>query len=336
MSPGLADGNTLPSAVNIPGNELATHNHGGIKRRAIMATKNVDAICFVVIAAAFCALLSVWFYFDKRIPTTDEAGHILNALDYKHLLLHAKPLKLGWWHAFLSVNKFYPPMVYIFNGVLKCCFGNGRVVDVVSSIVFELVYTFSVYSIARIAGRSTLAACLAAVIANVYPLIVNISRTFLLDFPLTAMIAIGLLSLMWWDERPTKRRCGLAAIGLAAACMTKQIAAAYLILPGIWLFASSLFNSIACRSWSHFQTQRLLHLMFMAMTVSMVVLPWTAVNWHWIHSYSAETGANTARRRSVSAMTSSIKRVISRRTSSCAVRVSSRAGQNSPSSLRMS
>lgn len=284
--PGQKNDGVVPDVTAMPGVGLA-----GREVSADSGTSGKENFLSVVIACTitvfFAALIGIWFAFDNRIPTTDEAGHIMNALDYKQLLSHARPLKADWWQHFLSVNKFYPPAVYVFNGCLKLALGNARWVDVFSVLIFSALLTLSTFSITKVLSRSLLAASVAAIVVNVYPLMANLCRNFLLDFPLTSMISAGLCALILWRSKPDWTRSLIAGCVIAAACMTKQIAAAYLILPGVLCFVEALIDWKKTKS-----PARVLQVVTIAGCVLLAVLPWAAVNIQWIRGYSAETAAN--------------------------------------------
>lgn len=184
----------------------------------------------------FAALVPIWFAFEHRIPTIDESGHILNAFAYADLFRHPRLLRPEWWHHFLTVNSFYPPFAHMTNGLFKAIWGSSRAVDIAVLTLFNVVLTLSTYGITKHLTRSYVAAVLSAVIINLYPELALLNRAFWLDFPLTAMVGLGLFSLFHFRVNPTWKRALLAGLCLGAACMTKQIAIAYLILPAAVVF----------------------------------------------------------------------------------------------------
>lgn len=251
-----------------------------------------DAIACAAVTAVFCAALLVWFAWDHRVPCTDEAGHILSALSYKELLRHPKFWKIDWLRQVLSVSSFYPPSIYIFNGALKLLFGNGRGIDIASMVIFSAILSGSTYGIARFITRSTAVATTAVVVLNLYPQIAHLSHVYLLDFPLSAMVAAGLCAMLWWQERPTWRRALVAAAVLAAACMSKQIAAGFLFVPGCWLLWQAVSQDRNTTSGGMVRNSHSLQVLAMAAVVLAVFAPWLMVNYSWIHGYAQENAAN--------------------------------------------
>ncbi len=199
-------------------------------------------IALPLVAILFGALIPIWFAFEHRIPTIDESGHILNAFTYADLFRHPRLLRADWWHHLMTVNSFYPPFAHMTNGVFKAFFGASRAVDIAVLTIFNIALTLSVYGIAMRLTRSYASALLSAVVINLYPELALLNRAFWLDFPLTAMVGVGLFSLFHFRAQPSWSRACIAGVALGAACMTKQIAVAYLVLPAVAVFAESLIG----------------------------------------------------------------------------------------------
>ena len=184
-----------------------------------------------LVAVAFACLIPIWYYFEHRLPSIDESGHILNSFAYADLFRHPRLLSGHWWHELLTVNRFYPPLVHMLNGFLKSFMGTGRWIDIASLTGFNLLLTASTYGITRNLTRSSKAALFAAIFINFYPELALLNRAFWLDFPLTAMVGVALYALTKWQSTPNWKSAAWAGVALGLACMTKQIAATYLALP---------------------------------------------------------------------------------------------------------
>lgn len=140
----------------------------------------------------------------------------------------------------LTVNFFYPPFVYVTNGILKLVFGVAPWVDALSKALYVFVLSVSVFAITKNLLKDNLVATTAVAFINLYPETTVLSHTSMLDFPVMAMVALGLWLLLYWREQPSwKRTIALAAV-LAATCMTKQIGCAFLVLPCLAVFVDSL------------------------------------------------------------------------------------------------
>ncbi|HEY9714701.1 MAG TPA: phospholipid carrier-dependent glycosyltransferase [Chroococcales cyanobacterium] len=233
--------------------------------------------------ALFAALIPIWFHFEHRLPTIDESGHILDSFAYQDLLRHPRLWKADWWLHMLTVNRFYPPLVYIAGGALKLLFGATRAVDIGMLTLFNVILSASVYGIARLTLSSAngggwrvaapTAGLCAVTVVNLYPELALLNRAFWLDFPLTAMVAAGLFSLLWWQSRPSWARAALSGVTLALACLTKQIACLYLVGPGLTILIWQLLSLARQR-----RPAPVLQVIVIAVVTAALFLPWVVVN----------------------------------------------------------
>lgn len=236
----------------------------------------------LAVSLAFSALLCFWYSLDSRQPSMDEAGHILCAFTYSDLFSHPHLLKLWWWKKLLTVNNFYPPAVYAFNGLLKLAFGPQHFVDCFSLAIYDFILTVSVFATTMILTGRRVAALIAAITVNLYPVIIFLSHTYLLDFQVAAMISVGLFSLVWWNSCPSWKKTALCSIVLAMVLATKQIAGAFLVGPGIFYFLSSCIRKEP--GWKVHISQ----LAVMALSAVLLMVPWVVASYGFISEF-AET-----------------------------------------------
>jgi 4-amino-4-deoxy-L-arabinose transferase-like glycosyltransferase len=222
---------------------------------------------FIVSLAVIANL--VWSFFDHGLPDWDASDHLLNGLQYVDLLKHPKIFDGGWWHSFLSVNFFYPPAVYIFTGAVKIILGTKLWVDALVKAFFIFVFSLSTYKIAEQLLHDRRVAALAVLVINLYPESAFWGHTSMLDLPLAAMVLLALWSLVSWTKNPGWRQTVVLAFSLAAACMTKQIGACYLLVPCLMVLAQSAF----ARNWSNVGK-----LVAAGLVTPLAALPWLLVN----------------------------------------------------------
>jgi hypothetical protein len=109
-------------------------------------------------------------------------------------------------------------------------------------------------------------------------MVANYSHTSMLDFPLMAMVALGLFALFYWQWRPSWVNSVVLAFALAFACLTKQIAAAFLLVPCLVVFAGCLYRS---------QFKQAGLLAASGIGTALIGLPWLLVNASGIASLAA-------------------------------------------------
>ncbi len=237
--------------------------------------------------ACFAILLMVWLILDHRLPAADEAGHILNSYTYADLLRHPQFWQRAWLYKFLTVNQFYPPAVYVFNGVIRLLVGRGNQADIISLTIFNLILSISTFSICRLLTGSSLAGILAVIFVNTYPNLNFLSHQYLLDYPLVAMISLGLLTLIWWKQAPSAKRALIGGIAIGAVCMTKQIAACYLALPLFLYFAQAVKSD-----WHKHKLHETVQLIIIGLIVLLYCLPWLCLNAGAENKFAHEFGSD--------------------------------------------
>jgi len=238
--------------------------------------------CALAVSLLFSSLLFYWYSLDNRQPSMDEAGHILCAFKYTELFSHPHVLKLWWYEKLLTVNNFYPPAVYAFNGLLKLGLGPAHFVDCLSLSIYDFVLTISVFATAMLLTGRRLAAVVAAVVVNLYSELIFLSHTYLLDFQVAAMISLGVLALVWWSKEPDWKRTFVCSIALTLVLATKQVAGAFLAGPGLYYFLSLLIRKP--KGWK----LQALQLVSMAVIAAILMVPWAVASYGFISEF-AET-----------------------------------------------
>ncbi|MEZ4489160.1 MAG: phospholipid carrier-dependent glycosyltransferase [Cyanobacteriota/Melainabacteria group bacterium] len=215
------------------------------------------------------------------MPSQDEAGHILSNLKYRELFLEARPWRGYWWKNLVEVNGFYPPFVYCVTGGLKSLFGPDRFLDNLGISVFVGILSTSSFLTLRVLGFGIAASVLAPVIINIYPSVAALGHSYMLDYPLLAMVSAGIFAICNWRTRRTLSWALGAGIILAMACLTKQIAVVYLVGVGGIFVLEAIFSSD-----KRFKKEALIQLGIMALTTALIALPYV------LYSYR-ETAALT-------------------------------------------
>ncbi len=234
-------------------------------------------LSFCISIGLFLFLLSLlWFSLDHHQANQDESGHILNSISFMELFLEPRPLRGYWWNNLFSVNNFYPPFVYILSGLIKCVLGTGRWVDILVASIFTFLLAASSFLTLRILGFSLLSAILAALMVNLFPSAAALNHSYMLDFPLLSMVSVGIFSICFWRQKPSFGRAILAGVVLGLSCLTKQIAAVYLIGTGaLFVFEAFFADRTEAR------LKELIQLVVMAVVTGAVAGPFV------VYSYKA-------------------------------------------------
>lgn len=171
---------------------------------------------------------------DTVPPRWDAAGHLLNALVYRDILL------AGHWRAFLWRHyAYYPPLVYQMTGALHALLGPGRWVGWLVLEAFALVLMIATYRLGRGCGGSRPAAGLAAVSALLLPLVTVFTREFALDVPLLA-VSTAFFVLVLEDPLRSRPRALTLGATMGVGLLTKWTFAIAAAVPLGYALVSAL------------------------------------------------------------------------------------------------
>jgi hypothetical protein len=210
------------------------------------ATSSGTDWLMLVTCFSFTAALAIWFAFDHSLPFWDAAEHLKNNFQYADLFRHPTIFKSSWWHEFLSVNYQYPITVHAFNGLLKAIFGPSLFVDSLAIIVYSLILNFSIYRSTVLISESKVAAALAVLTINTYPMVNAYSHVSMLDFPQLSLFSLAICALINWQKTPTWKNTVLLGLALSTGVTTKQTSAYFLVGPCI----AMVLQLLVTRNWS--------------------------------------------------------------------------------------
>lgn len=219
----------------------------------------------LLVTATFVLANIIWSVYDHALPDWDCAEHILNGLAYKDLLKHPKLFNADWIHTFLSVNYLYPPATYVLSGLTKLVFGISPWVDGLLKAFYQAVLCLSIYGLTKDLLKSRIAATMAVISINLYPQTSIYSHQLMLDFPMLAMVALAVWCLIAWQEKATTKNTICLGLAIGLACLTKQLAGAFLLVPVLIV----LINTLAKRQFD--KTGKLL---LAGAIAAVMALPW--------------------------------------------------------------
>lgn len=166
------------------------------------------AVLVLVLSAANLA----WLKADTRPPSWDPAGHAIATIRLSRVPLLPDPLQaVQQWFT----QAEYPPLVYWLSAPLAHLFWPSADTFAGIHALFLAILLLATYGLARSMG-GTGAGLLAACVVGLYPILYGLERHYLLDFPLTAMVALSnwlLIRSEGFRERRTAIAYG-ASLGL--------------------------------------------------------------------------------------------------------------------------
>jgi hypothetical protein len=186
----------------------------------------------------------LWASLEPRPPHWDKARHLTTSLVY--LDTFGSTSLLHWLHAYYV----YPPLVYWITDTFYAVLGTSEIwVAVLSQAVFLAILAFSTYGIGRHLW-SRRVGLLAAFFALTSPMLASQFKDYMLDAPLTAMVALALYLLVRADAFGERRFSVLFGAACGLGMLTKWNFALSIGLPGLVAVILGVRASLASRSAS--------------------------------------------------------------------------------------
>jgi len=206
----------------------------------------------------------IWLNLDNTYLILDSNEHFLFSLD---IFNRIKDNLISF-----IANAHFPARWHgIFAGYLTApfyfLFGTSQDSGVmINSFTFLLILILSTYGIARvIAGKK--AGLLAAFTISMYPLIFNHLRIYMLDLPLTAMVALSIFLLLKTGGFSNKTFSWLFALAASAGLLTKFNYLGFIIGP----LGLEIFKSIRTNQYSK---KRLFPRLFFLLLIILALISW--------------------------------------------------------------
>ncbi len=228
----------------------------------------------------------LWITLDHAILSWDPTNHLRGSLSYWDALQNPQWFSGEWWWNFWQLSSKYPPLTYIATAPFQLLFGTGPDPARLVNLFFSAVLLISVFGLGKHLFNTQVGLWAAAICVLLPRLYIN-RIDYLLDYPLTAIVAASFWCLTVWKDAKNQRRGWLWALAfgicLGLAMLVKQSVVFFLFVPLLWLGGTILWQ----RRWGK------LAQLISALLVSVLVFgPWYRAN--WIYSFSLqETSVNT-------------------------------------------
>lgn len=198
------------------------------------------ALIFVVLSTSTI----LWTLRDKTPPAWDPSDHIRYAYDYYRLLAHAD--FAGFLREFFVTPHFYAPFVHLVSAAVFLIFGASRLTGIGVNLISLAAMLWAVAYISRhlfvdpdsktsdVATRPPIAlSVLPALLACCYHFSAWLMHDAFLDFPLTAVVAVGFALLIRADDFKVRRSAIAFGIAAGIGMLVKQTFAFFFILPAL-------------------------------------------------------------------------------------------------------
>jgi hypothetical protein len=211
----------------------------------------------------------LWTSLEARPPHWDKARHLTNSLVY--LDTFGSTSFFHWLQAYYT----YPPLVYWVADTFYAVLGTSAIwVAVLSQAVFLAILAFSTYGIGKHLW-SRRVGLLAAFFVLTSPMLVSQFKDYMLDAPLTAMVALALYLLVRADAFSERRSSVLFGAACGLGMLTKWNFALSIALPGLVAAIVALRASLTSRSPS-----RIVNMLVAVAAGFVIAGPW------YVHNFS--------------------------------------------------
>lgn len=164
----------------------------------------------------------------------DGGDYFHKSLKYYDVFARPRPDFLS---RFNTVSTYRPPLVMLSSLPLYFLFGRSADVAVMTNFLFFFILLFSIYGTGRILkNRQT--GLLAAFVVSTFPIIFGLSRSYWMDFPLTAMVSLGVYLLLRTGGFSDRRWSVIFGVSAGLGMLTKWTWFIFLAGPFLYVLLS--------------------------------------------------------------------------------------------------
>jgi hypothetical protein len=231
------------------------------------------------LTVAFLAITIWGLAVDQATPDGDASRHLNLAFDFHDQWMAGH--QLYWFRYEPSAGAVYPPLVFLVGALTT--FLGGLSVDtpiLALNVVFLPLLTLGCYGVGRVAFNRT-AGLLAVVFALATPVVIGQFHLFLLDLPLTGMVAATAWAVLAGDRFADRRMAIVAGVLAGLGMLTKQ---------SFVVFVSPLIILVllrgGLRNWRN--------ALIFGVSAGIIALPWYIEHFHALTRVATEATAQSA------------------------------------------
>jgi len=175
----------------------------------------------------------IWILLDIRPPSYDQGLHLFRTFNYWEAISSGSE---NWWQDVLNVEPFYPPLYHLSLIPLSLVFGFTLDTGVIGNSCFMVVLILSTYGIGRIIFSKNVG-LFASFLVSCYPLIVGMSREYIISVMLTSLTALAYYLFLKSENFENRKYSFLFSIIYASGLMVKWTFFIYTfpaVLAGLW------------------------------------------------------------------------------------------------------
>ncbi len=200
----------------------------------------------LLILLAVLALYGINIYSLASVDTTppmwDEAVHLRDSLIFYNILRDPSQVSLSvvreiinWSEQYplIRPSGYYPPLAPTITSLLYPIFGTSALVSIMSNMIFISILVLSVYGLGTFMFNRNVG-LLAGILILLSPLILKHSAIYMIDLPLTAMVAFSIYCLLKSDYFRNTTFSILFGISCGLGMLTKWTFLFFILAPLIF------------------------------------------------------------------------------------------------------
>jgi len=192
--------------------------------------------------------LIIWIKKDDSPPAWDQSWHAMISLNEYNQFFNKTHLTTRQieetYPIFRYANNYYPHFYHISTVPFYALFGTSYDSALLTNLLFLLIFILSAYFIGKKIQRHETGLVMAFIISTI-PSYSHIMKHYLVDFSLSAMVALGFASLLYTDYFKNLKYSLLFGAILGFGILTKWTYLLFLIVP---IFFTLFFkNGLMCK-----------------------------------------------------------------------------------------
>jgi len=197
-----------------------------------------DYIILLIIFFVTLFIDRIWFFIDDSIPAYDQSAHLTTVLHHYRIFQNFNIFSGDWWLSLWEITPSYrAPFVYICTVPFLFLFGRGYDQASLVNLLYTAIIIVSVYSLGIYLFKNRKTAITASIFCLLFPVLGIIRTDYLLDYGLTAIIALTFTILTIWKDRKTGFSAWLLTLGLGISLglimLAKPTGFIFIFIPGI-------------------------------------------------------------------------------------------------------
>jgi hypothetical protein len=228
----------------------------------------------------FLGTTFAWLRMDRSPPSWDDGYYLTNSLVLYDAL--AENGIRGFAHQFLTSMRNKPPLIAALPTPIYLLLGRKLHAAFAVNLIGLLVMFAALYRLGK-KYACPRAGLLAVYIAGTMPILYGLSRWFLVECALTALVCVAICLLAEWSDFDGAGKALLLGSVCGLGLLMKMSFAVYVLIPMLYFVARSRRNALRPKV-----------LLAFAASAAILALPWYVVNYRGVFETALSAGSADA------------------------------------------